>query len=68
MEQDPPVLPTCWEQINDVWWNYLKATIHTTTSASTTSRERTFFGSKNPRRERRTSALRCYLASIFADV
>jgi ABC-type transport system substrate-binding protein len=24
MEQDPPVLPICWEQINDVWWNYLK--------------------------------------------
>jgi len=24
MEQDPPVLPVCWEQINDVWWNYLK--------------------------------------------
>jgi ABC-type transport system substrate-binding protein len=20
-EQDPPVLPICWEQINDVWWN-----------------------------------------------
>jgi peptide/nickel transport system substrate-binding protein len=24
MEQDPPLLPLCWEQINDVWWNYLK--------------------------------------------
>jgi peptide/nickel transport system substrate-binding protein len=24
LEQDPPVLPICWEQINDVWWNYLK--------------------------------------------
>jgi ABC-type transport system substrate-binding protein len=24
VEQDPPVLPICWEQINDVWWNYLK--------------------------------------------
>jgi peptide/nickel transport system substrate-binding protein len=24
MEQDPPVFPICWEQINDVWWNYLK--------------------------------------------
>jgi ABC-type transport system substrate-binding protein len=24
MEQDPPVLPLCWEQINDVWWNYVK--------------------------------------------
>ena len=24
MEQDPPLLPVCWEQINDVWWNYLK--------------------------------------------
>ena len=24
MEQDPPVLPICWEQINDVWWNYVK--------------------------------------------
>ena len=24
MEQDPPVLPVCWEQINDVWWNYVK--------------------------------------------
>jgi ABC-type transport system substrate-binding protein len=24
LEQDPPVLPLCWEQINDVWWNYVK--------------------------------------------
>ncbi len=24
MEQDPPVLPICWEQINDVWYNYVK--------------------------------------------
>ncbi|MEJ0020379.1 MAG: ABC transporter substrate-binding protein [Acetobacteraceae bacterium] len=24
MEQDPPLLPVCWEQINDVWWTYLK--------------------------------------------
>ena len=24
MEDNPPVLPICWEQINDVWWNYLK--------------------------------------------
>lgn len=24
MEQDPPLLPLCWEQINDVWWNYVK--------------------------------------------
>jgi peptide/nickel transport system substrate-binding protein len=24
MEQDPPVLPVCWEQINDVWYNYVK--------------------------------------------
>jgi peptide/nickel transport system substrate-binding protein len=24
MEQDPPVLPISWEQINDVWWNYVK--------------------------------------------
>jgi ABC-type transport system substrate-binding protein len=24
MEQDPPVLPVSWEQINDVWWNYVK--------------------------------------------
>jgi ABC-type transport system substrate-binding protein len=24
MEQDPPLLPVCWEQINDVWWNYVK--------------------------------------------
>jgi peptide/nickel transport system substrate-binding protein len=24
VEQDPPVLPICWEQINDVWWNYVK--------------------------------------------
>ena len=24
LEQDPPVLPICWEQINDVWWTYLK--------------------------------------------
>lgn len=23
-EQDPPVLPVAWEQINDVWWNYVK--------------------------------------------
>ena len=23
-KQDPPVLPICWEQINDVWWNYVK--------------------------------------------
>ena len=20
----PPVLPVAWEQINDVWWNYVK--------------------------------------------
>ena len=24
MEQDPPVLPICWEQINDVWYDYVK--------------------------------------------
>jgi peptide/nickel transport system substrate-binding protein len=24
MEQDPPVLPICWEKINDVWNNYVK--------------------------------------------
>jgi ABC-type transport system substrate-binding protein len=24
MEQDPPVLPVAWEQINDVWYNYVK--------------------------------------------
>jgi peptide/nickel transport system substrate-binding protein len=24
MEQDPPVLPVSWEQINDVWYNYVK--------------------------------------------
>jgi ABC-type transport system substrate-binding protein len=24
MENDPPVLPVAWEQINDVWWNYVK--------------------------------------------
>lgn len=24
MEQDPPVLPISWEQINDVWWNYVR--------------------------------------------
>jgi peptide/nickel transport system substrate-binding protein len=24
MEQDPPVLPVAWEQINDVWFNYVK--------------------------------------------
>jgi peptide/nickel transport system substrate-binding protein len=24
MEQDPPVLPICWEKINDVWFNYVK--------------------------------------------
>jgi peptide/nickel transport system substrate-binding protein len=24
MEQDPPVLPIAWEQINDVWYNYVK--------------------------------------------
>ena len=24
MEQDPPVIPVAWEQINDVWWNYVK--------------------------------------------
>ena len=24
MEQDPPVLPVAWEQINDVWWNYVR--------------------------------------------
>jgi ABC-type transport system substrate-binding protein len=24
MEQDPPVLPVSWEQINDVWWNYVR--------------------------------------------
>jgi ABC-type transport system substrate-binding protein len=24
MEQDPPVLPVAWEQIIDVWWNYVK--------------------------------------------
>ena len=24
LEQDPPVLPICWEQINDVWWTYVK--------------------------------------------
>src|ERR1700704_5246243 len=24
MEQDPPVLPVAWENINDVWYNYVK--------------------------------------------
>jgi len=24
MEQDPPVLPVAWEQINDVWYSYVK--------------------------------------------
>jgi len=24
MEADPPVLPICWEQINDVWYDYVK--------------------------------------------
>ena len=24
MEEDPPLMPICWEQINDVWWNYVK--------------------------------------------
>jgi peptide/nickel transport system substrate-binding protein len=24
MEQDPPLLPIAWEQINDVWYNYVK--------------------------------------------
>jgi ABC-type transport system substrate-binding protein len=24
MEEDPPLMPVCWEQINDVWWNYVK--------------------------------------------
>ena len=24
MEADPPVLPVCWEQINDVWYEYVK--------------------------------------------
>jgi ABC-type transport system substrate-binding protein len=24
MEADPPVLPVAWEQINDVWYNYVK--------------------------------------------
>ena len=24
MEQDPPVLPIAWEQINDVWYDYVK--------------------------------------------
>jgi peptide/nickel transport system substrate-binding protein len=24
MEDDPPVLPVAWEQINDVWYNYVK--------------------------------------------
>ena len=24
MEQNPPVLPVAWEQINDVWYNYVK--------------------------------------------
>jgi ABC-type transport system substrate-binding protein len=24
MEEDPPVLPVAWEQINDVWWSYVK--------------------------------------------
>jgi peptide/nickel transport system substrate-binding protein len=24
MEQDPPILPICWEKINDVYYNYLK--------------------------------------------
>ena len=23
-EQDPPVLPVAWEQLNDVWYNYVK--------------------------------------------
>ena len=24
MEQDPPVFPVAWEQINDVWYDYVK--------------------------------------------
>jgi len=24
MESDPPLLPICWEKINDVWYNYVK--------------------------------------------
>jgi peptide/nickel transport system substrate-binding protein len=24
MEEDPPLLPVAWEQINDVWYNYVK--------------------------------------------
>ena len=24
MEQDPPVLPVAWENINDIWYNYVK--------------------------------------------
>ena len=24
MEENPPVLPVAWENINDIWWNYVK--------------------------------------------
>ena len=24
MEQDPPLLPVAWENIDDVWYNYVK--------------------------------------------
>ena len=24
MEEDPPLLPICWEKINDAWYNYVK--------------------------------------------
>ena len=24
MEDDPPLLPICWEKINDAWYNYVK--------------------------------------------
>ena len=36
MEQDPPLVPVAREKINDVWYNYVKATIPTNTLASRT--------------------------------
>ena len=45
IEQDPPVLPCRWEQIIDVWCNYVKVSIRTTTSASTMWCARIYSGS-----------------------
>ena len=30
MEQDPPFLPVAWENINDVWYNYVKGRVSRT--------------------------------------